>query len=81
MTQLIHIGCLCKKTLDFSLGALTDLVDNIKKSLYMYLYCILIDAGSYASIRYFMNIKNNNKCMHMTRDMQNGATMLRHIIY
>lgn len=47
----------CKKTLDFSLGALTDLVNNIKKSLYMYLYCILIDAGSYASIRYFMNLK------------------------
>lgn len=57
MTQLIRIGCLCKKTLDFSLGALTDLVNNIKKSLYMYLYCILIDAGSYASIRYFMNLK------------------------
>lgn len=50
MTQLIRIGCLC-------LGALTDLVNNIKKSLYMYLYCILIDAGSYASIRYFMNLK------------------------
>lgn len=31
MTQLIRIGCLCKKTLDFSLGALTDLVNNIKK--------------------------------------------------
>lgn len=47
----------------------------------MYLYCILIDAGSYAPIRYFMNFKKNDKCMHLTRDMQKGATMLRHIIY
>lgn len=41
MTQLIRIGCLCKKTLDFSLGALTDLVDNIKK-IYTCTYIVLL---------------------------------------
>lgn len=41
MTQLIRIGCLCKKTLDFSLGALTDLVDNIKK-IYTCTYIVFL---------------------------------------
>lgn len=59
MVYFICIGCFCKKILDFSLGVLIDLVNNIKKSLYMYLYCIFIDVGFYVFIWYFMNLKKN----------------------